>query len=98
MGGKSNNVYIFAQLYRWWLRCCAFELGPSPRMDSMLYFENNVIYCSLFVAQDNPCDSNPCLYGATCHDDGILDYRCECTENLEGKNCDEGTGSKFWII
>ena len=33
------------------------------------------------------CQPNPCLNGGTCTDD-LNDYKCNCTEEWEGKNCD----------
>ena len=40
------------------------------------------------IGADNSCFSEPCLNGATCHDQGAAGYYCECVELWRGDNCE----------
>ena len=67
---------------------CNFETKSSTRQ--FLKF----ITCTSFVlsVQIFPCDSKPCVNGATCSNDDqdVSLYHCHCTDNYSGKNC-QGT-------
>jgi len=46
----------------------------------------------VFAVQIYPCDSKPCVNGATCNNDDqdVSLYHCHCTGDYSGKNC-QGT-------
>ena len=48
------------------------------------------------------CHSNPCLGGSTCvpvENDANTDYRCECSNDVTGTNCEEATvGGLTYIV
>ena len=49
----------------------------------------NSKYIVLCISEVNPCDSNPCLNGATCLTSGSM-YTCLCPSGFDGTNCENG--------
>ena len=49
----------------------------------------------VFSVQIYPCDSKPCINGATCSNDDqdVSLYHCHCTGDYSGKNCQGTKGS-----
>ena len=43
----------------------------------------------MFVVAENPCDSDPCREGGTCHRRG-LSFECTCRPGCSGRTCEEG--------
>jgi hypothetical protein len=37
---------------------------------------------------DNPCASQPCLFGGQCVQTDVSSYQCQCTAGYDGKNCE----------
>jgi hypothetical protein len=37
---------------------------------------------------ENPCASQPCLFGGQCVQTDVSSYQCQCTPGYEGKNCE----------
>lgn len=50
----------------------------------------NIIFSFLSAVQIYPCDSKPCLNGATCNNDpkDISKYKCKCAAWFTGTNCE----------
>lgn len=46
------------------------------------------------VSVDNPCDTNPCLNGASCRVE-LDSYTCSCAPGYDGRNCSIG---KQWVL
>ena len=49
---------------------------------------NHFTLCS-FLAEIDECASNPCLNGATCHDQHNS-HLCECADGFTGRYCEQG--------
>ena len=47
----------------------------------------------LWISEDLPCESDPCLHGATCNNTDNSGFVCHCRVGYEGATCD--TRSKF---
>ena len=54
--------------------------------DVYLYMSCNSFYFNI----GDPCQSNPCLNGATCSLDENNDFQCECPPGYTGDNCEIG--------
>jgi hypothetical protein len=37
---------------------------------------------------ENPCASQPCMYGGQCVQTDVSSYQCQCTAGYDGKNCE----------
>ena len=53
----------------------------------------------MFSVQHYPCDSKPCVNGATCSNDDqdVSLYHCHCTDDYSGRNC-QGTKCMLFLL
>ncbi|KAI9547745.1 hypothetical protein NQZ68_015011 [Dissostichus eleginoides] len=54
--------------------------------------EHNAGSLPVIVLENNPCQTNPCLHGGSCLQEGD-GYSCYCPQGYSGESCEIG----FWI-
>uniref|UniRef100_A0A7N6B7F4 Neurocan core protein n=1 Tax=Anabas testudineus TaxID=64144 RepID=A0A7N6B7F4_ANATE len=61
----------------------AFGLIPSGMSLTPLLS----LSCSVFTVENNPCQTNPCLHGGSCLQEGD-GYSCYCPQGFSGESCE----------
>ena len=51
----------------------------------------------ILLSDVNECESAPCMFGATCHDD-INGYHCSCAHGYTGVHCETGEFSFYMLV
>ncbi|XP_071947329.1 uncharacterized protein [Antedon mediterranea] len=85
-----NDFAIYGP-YLYWLedtRILRASVDGEMEQDSVVFYDSNVRFQSIFIHSVDECSSNPCMSGGICFD-GWSSFTCECPSGYSGTLCEE---------
>jgi hypothetical protein len=87
--GQRPETVIPIENGRRFVVCLDDSKGFQQGCPSGLYYHPDSRRCERKLGPlDNPCASQPCLFGGQCVQTDASSYQCQCTAGYDGKNCE----------
>jgi hypothetical protein len=87
--GQRPETVIPLEEGRRFIVCLDDSKGFEQHCPKGLHYHQDSRRCERKLGPlENPCASQPCMYGGQCVQTDVSSYQCQCTAGYDGKNCE----------
>jgi len=87
--GQRPETVIPLEEGRRFIVCLDDSKGFEQQCPKGLHYHQESRRCERKLGPlENPCASQPCMYGGQCVQTDVSSYQCQCTAGYDGKNCE----------